>query len=255
MGQYVYDQAWEHERDRLLGMARLWDPGTFALLDRIGVAAGWRCLEVGAGAGSVSKWLAERVGTGGRVVAADMDTRYLEPLAGGPLEVRQLDILRDDLEPAAFDLVYARLVVEHLGCEAIRRMVAAVAPGGVLLLEDYDFGGVMGYPPDPDLAAVAPALLGFMSRAGFDPEFGRKLTSELRAAGLHDVRCEGRIRVFFGGTPETAFGKLSLTQLGPALVESGALDDAVLERASAAWDDPERTFFSPTLFAAWGRAT
>ncbi len=103
MGRYVYDQAWEQERRRLLGMARLWDAGTFALFERLGVAAGWRCLEIGAGAGSVSSWLAKRVGASGRVVAADIDPPYLEPLAGGPLEVARIDVLADGLEQGAFD--------------------------------------------------------------------------------------------------------------------------------------------------------
>ena len=69
MAQYVYDQGWEGERERLLGMARLWNDGTFALLERVGVGAGWRCLEIGAGAGTVSAWLAGRVGPSGHVVA------------------------------------------------------------------------------------------------------------------------------------------------------------------------------------------
>jgi len=254
MAQYSYDQGWQRERERLLGMARLWDGGTFALFERLGVCAGWRCLEIGAGAGTVSTWLAERVGPSGRVVAADQDPRYLEPLAGGVLEVMRLDIMVDDVAQHAFDLVYARLVAEHLGSEAVRRMAAAVAPGGLLLLEDYDFTGVSGYPPDPALDRTRIAILELMSRSGFDPHFGRRLFAELRAAGLCDVQAEGRVRVFPGGTPDTAFTRLSLEALQTTLVESGALDDGVIAYALAAYDDPERTFISPTLMAAWGRS-
>lgn len=254
MARYVYDQGWERERERLLGMARLWDTGTFALFERLGVAPGWHCLEIGAGAGSVSSWLAARVGAGGRVVAADMDPRYLEPLAGGPLEVARIDVLNDRLERAAFDLVYARLVAEHLGSEAVQRMAAAVRPGGYLMLEDYDFAGAGSYPPDADMAAVPAAVLALMARGGFDPLFGRRLPTELRNAGLVDVQAEGRMRVYPGGSPETAFGRLSVVALRTTLVESGALDDGLIGRALAAFDDPERTYLSPTLVSAWGRA-
>jgi SAM-dependent methyltransferase len=254
MAQYSYDQGWQRERERLFGMARLWDGGTFALFERLGVCAGWRCLEIGAGAGTVSTWLAERVGPSGRVVAADQDPRYLAPLAGGVLEVMRLDIMVEDVAQGAFDLVYARLVAEHLGSEAVRRMAAAVAPGGLLLLEDYDFTGVFGYPPDPALDRTRIATLELMSRSGFDPQFGRRLFSELRAAGLRDVQAEGRVRVFPGGTPDTAFTRLSLEALRAKLVESGALDDGLIEYALAAYDDPEHTFISPTMMAAWGRA-
>ena len=254
MAQYVYDQGWERERERLLGMARLWNDGTFALLERVGVGAGWRCLEVGAGAGTVSEWLAKRVGPSGRVVAADLDPRYLEPLAGGPLEVVRLDIMADDVERGAFDLVYARLVAEHLGPEAVRRMAAAVAPGGWLMLEDYEFSGVTGYPPNADLDRSRIATIELMSRSGFDPHFGRRLVSELRAAGLRDVQAEGRVRVFPGGTPDTAFMRLSTEQLRARLVASGAIDEGTVERALATYHDPEHTFVSPTMIAAWGRA-
>jgi ubiquinone/menaquinone biosynthesis C-methylase UbiE len=44
------------------------------------VQPGWRCLEVGAGRGSMAVWLAEQVGPTGHVVATDVDTRYLERL-------------------------------------------------------------------------------------------------------------------------------------------------------------------------------
>ncbi len=254
MARYVYDQAWEQERERLLGMARLWDAGTFALLERLGVSPGWRCLEVGAGVGSVSQWLAQRVGPRGRVVAADIDPRYVEPLAGGPLEVARIDVLADDIEQKAFDLVYARLVAEHLGSGAVCRLAAAVAPGGVLLLEDYDMASMGAYPPDEELERVPRAVIDFMSRAGFDPYFGRRLPSELRAAGLTDVHAEGRVRVYAGGTPDTAFGRLSLAALRVPLVQSGAVTDEMVERALSAFEDPQRTYLSPTLVAAWGRA-
>src|SRR5262249_20305982 len=41
------------------------------------VRPGWRCLEVGAGRGSMAVWLAEQVGANGHVVATDIDVTYL----------------------------------------------------------------------------------------------------------------------------------------------------------------------------------
>jgi len=35
MGTCAYDQSWQEERDRLAGIERLWDAGTFALLGRL----------------------------------------------------------------------------------------------------------------------------------------------------------------------------------------------------------------------------
>ena len=61
----------EDELSRLRMLEAINDPTTFRRLDAIGVAAGWRCLEVGAGGGSVARNLAARIGIGCRVVAAD----------------------------------------------------------------------------------------------------------------------------------------------------------------------------------------
>jgi ubiquinone/menaquinone biosynthesis C-methylase UbiE len=105
MTTYVFDQAWRDERRRHEGMSRLWDAGTFELLARLGVGPAWRCVEIGAGAGSVSRWLAERVGPGGHVLATDLDPRMLEVIDEPNFEVRALDVLAGELPVARFDLV------------------------------------------------------------------------------------------------------------------------------------------------------
>ena len=62
MASYACDQDWHKERERLAGMERLWDEGTFALLERLGVGQGSSVAEVGAGGGSVVEWLSQRGG-------------------------------------------------------------------------------------------------------------------------------------------------------------------------------------------------
>src|SRR5882724_5901840 len=84
------------------------DPQTFRYLETIGVGEGWRCLEVGAGAGSAVRWLSERVGPKGRVVATDIDPRFIGDLREPNIQVRRLDITCDDVEPGYYDLVHSR---------------------------------------------------------------------------------------------------------------------------------------------------
>jgi tRNA A58 N-methylase Trm61 len=67
---------------------------TFGIVDRIGVAADARCLEVGAGAGSVARWLAEHCHAG-HVVATDIDTTHLRDAAPG-IDVRTHDVVNDE---------------------------------------------------------------------------------------------------------------------------------------------------------------
>jgi SAM-dependent methyltransferase len=247
---YVYDQDWKDERERLAGMERLWDPGSRELLAKLGVGPGWRCLEVGAGGGSISQWLADRVGPEGRVVAADVSLRFLTAIERENLEARELDILGSDLPEGEFDLVYARLVAEHLGTDAVRAMARCVRPGGVLLLEDYDWSVDLR---DEVYRKVQDATLGFMEKAGFDPYFGRRLVPELNGAGLEDVSADGRVRVIQGGTPETAFFRLSLMALREMLLEAGVVDEAEAAQALAKLDDPGEVLLSPVMVAAHGR--
>jgi SAM-dependent methyltransferase len=250
VAEYVYDQDWKDERERLAGMERLWDPGTRDLLERLGVGEGWRCLEVGAGGGSVSEWLADRVGPAGHVVAADVSLRFLEPIARDNLEPRELDILGGGLPEGEFDLVYSRLVAEHLGAPAVQAMAVCVKPGGLLVLEDYDWGVDLR---DEFFQRVQDAVLSFMQKSGFDPYFGRRLIAEMSAAGIEEVTADGRVRIVRGGTPETAFFRLSLTSLEPVLLEAGAIAEGEAEQMLARLDDPAEALMSPVMVAASGR--
>src|SRR5262249_34654999 len=157
---------------------------------------------------------------------------------------RQHDILRDEPLGAEFDLVYARLVVEHLGSDALRRMVEALKPGGILLLEDYDWHSFATHPAREDVEKVGEAVLGLMAEAGFDPNFGCRLPNELEAAGLEDVEAEGHVRVVRGNTPETTFFRLSLGSLRGALVERDLLTEEEIDEALTRFDDPGTTGIS-----------
>ena len=68
---YLFTHEEETERERLAAIEAGLDPITTECLEKIGVAEGWHCLEVGAGAGSIADWLCRRVGANGMVVATD----------------------------------------------------------------------------------------------------------------------------------------------------------------------------------------
>ena len=67
------DNAWAGEQQRLAGAEEIFDPATLRHLDSIGIAPGMRCLEIGGGAGSVARFMAERVGPTGWVLVTDLD--------------------------------------------------------------------------------------------------------------------------------------------------------------------------------------
>jgi SAM-dependent methyltransferase len=123
---YVLDQGFAEERKRLAGMESLWDPGSQALLEDLGITSGWRCLEVGAGAGSMVRWMADR---GAHVTAIDIDTRFIDSLASDSIEVRRVDLARliDSTSPG-FD--FFRLTFESLR--------GAVVAAGLLSVEEAE---------------------------------------------------------------------------------------------------------------------
>src|ERR671926_1028819 len=135
--EYRFDNAWLQARDRLAALEAQLDPGTIRHLQALGVGDGWHCLEIGGGGGSITEWLCRRVGPTGRVVATDINTRFLEALDFGNLEVRVHNIVEDELEQGAFDLVHARGVLVYLSQRdtMLERMVSALRPGGVVLVE------------------------------------------------------------------------------------------------------------------------
>jgi SAM-dependent methyltransferase len=244
--------------ERIRAAEELLDEGTARVLDRVGVGAGWKCLEVGAGGGSVARWMADRVGASGHVVATDLDTRGLSS-ESPVLEIRQHDIVADPLESSQFDLIHARLVLEHLSAreQVLEKLVSALRPGGWLVVEDVDY--VSGVPIS-DLGAAEHARtqavrLETFGKSGVDHVLGRRLPTLLRSAGLVEVGNEGRAWVMEGGSPGARWFKLSMAHLRGRLVGPEGLSDAEVDRMLELFDDPDWSAFSPIVVAAWGQRT
>ena len=77
--QYALANAWELADRRLDALESAHDATTMRRLRAAGVQPGWRCLEVGAGRGSIARWLGTAVAPHGQVIALDIDARFLRP--------------------------------------------------------------------------------------------------------------------------------------------------------------------------------
>jgi len=263
MGTYVFDQAWQKERDRLTALESLFDGSSRRLLADLGVGAGWRCLEVGCGAGSIALWLADRVGDSGHVLATDLDTRFLDAHGRANLEVRTHNIVTDPLDDAGFDLVHARTVLIHLADrqQVLKQLVAALRPGGWLLIEDVDFAGataatlgryVSAPPPAPAATQrVYEATAAVFAANGADPSYGSYLPGAMAGAGLSDVGAELHSPVVSGGTEQWTRG--SFEQLADRLVATGPATAADIELFLTISADPGVFYLPPLMVSAWGR--
>jgi ubiquinone/menaquinone biosynthesis C-methylase UbiE len=138
--QYVLAQN-PAESERLSALESAGDPRTFRRIEDLRIAEGWICLEVGAGRGSVAVWLAKQVGLKGKVVATDIDIKFIQDLRIPNLEIRKHDILKDDLEEGKYDLVHCRGLLAHLPQpeKALEKMARATKPGGWLFIEEPDY--------------------------------------------------------------------------------------------------------------------
>jgi SAM-dependent methyltransferase len=257
---YAYDHSWAEERLRLAGLEAALDPGTRDHLVRLGVAPGRRCLEIGAGGGAVAFWIAEQVMPGGTVLATDLETDFLEAEASAHpgLQVLRHDITADVL-PEGFDVVHARWLVEWLPDKrgALRRMAAALRPGGVLLVEEPDFVTIFGMAEPPALRRVVIAAMRHLeATCPVEVEYGRRLLDDLVAVGLVDVAAEGRCPVVRGGTPPAAhFLRLTIEKFREPLLAGNAVTESELSEATMALQDPERSVVFPMTVAAWGWRT
>jgi SAM-dependent methyltransferase len=252
---YALDPAWHAERERLDSLTGLYDPGTLRLCERLGLAQGWHCLDAGAGTGSLAVALAERVGDTGSVCALDVDTRFLEPL--DKLTVLRADITTDPLPAGAFDLVHARLLLEHLPQrdEVLAALVAALRPGGWLLIEDLDWATALVVdPPSAAHSRVAEACLALFSAHAYDPAFGRRLPRRLRGLGLSEIGTHAEsVQVWADCERGLPQWELLVDQLAPGLLAAGLVDHADLDAFHAVWHDGETAGFAPLMVSSWGR--
>jgi SAM-dependent methyltransferase len=253
MEGYVYDTAFEDERARLAGMEAQWDPGTFRHIEDLGLRPDAVCWEIGAGGGSVAARLVERCG---HLLVTDVDTRFIDHLAAESVTVQRHDVVADPTPEGPFDLIHARLLLEHLPGrdEVLDRLVGALRPGGWLLVEDYDWTSYGSEPTSETVERVTGAILEFMSEAGFDPYLGRRLIGALERRGLADAGAEGRLLVMHADHPGAAFYRLSLVSLRDAIAQRGTVTEAEIDEALAAFDRGDLILVSPTMVAAWGRS-
>lgn len=142
-------------------------------LDRLGLGAGWRCVDVGAGGGDVSVALAEMVGRSGRVYAVDSDPRARDEVADAAAAHAQVIALTqagEDLSlPEEVDLAFCRFLLLHVldPRAVVTKMATAVRSGGwVVTQEPITSAGRIGGAPmsmpeakHPDVGAVLPALI------------------------------------------------------------------------------------------------
>lgn len=234
--EYLFDNRSAEAGERFSGLTELFNPITFAHLDAIGLREGWRCWEVGAGGPSVASGIAARVGNSGHVLATDIDTSWFAGAASSNLIVSRHDVAADPPpEVEGFDLVHARLVLIHVRDRdaALENMIAALRPGGWIVLEDFDMDlqpphCIDDRSPHAALAQkICDGLRSLLISGGVDPCYGRKLPRLLREHGLTPVRADAYFPLALPAT--TQLMRANISQVRAGLVANQLASDEEID--------------------------
>jgi len=183
------------ELERLRIQAEVFWPSELPVLERHGLRPGVAdVLEAGCGPGYVTALLREHL-RGGSVTALDLDPAMLEHARGhlgqdGRVRFVQASVQQTGLPDDAFDVVLARLVLQHVpdARGAFPELRRVLRPGGRLIVVDADFAFTTIFDPEPPFAReLMDAVIQGQRLQGGDPHIGRRLPAMLRDAGFTEI--------------------------------------------------------------------
>jgi SAM-dependent methyltransferase len=256
------------EHERLRAQARVWEAATGRLLDQAGLAPGASCLDAGCGPGETMRVLAQRTGPAGRVLGIDTDEAIgaaalamLHGMGHGNCAFLAHDLTASGLVPGGpFDIVYARLLLFHLPqrVAVLARLWDAVAPGGHLIVQDYDIRSAGVLPPLDSVGELLQVITGTFTASGCDVHAGTRLPQLFAQAGVghpDGTDVAGRIEPLASGRALFEGGFRSIL---PAALARGITTSPAAEAALAAIDRdagrfPDRPVLWPLLIGAWKR--
>jgi SAM-dependent methyltransferase len=248
LGPYPLDNddedAYQHHKLLATLLDKLTRDTMFALVSeqRKTGLAGVRCLEIGAGGGSIARWLAGKMAL---VTATDVKPHFIP--ASPRLSVRTHNLNSDDPLPAGpFDLIHARLVLSHLPKrrEILKRLVDRLALGGTLLVGDWRTANpdpVVTAPSDVDAELYRKFQKTLSEKVfaawGTSREWAAEAFSAFREAGLEDVQTRVEASYWPGGETGCRFVGTVLRQLRVSLLDNG-MTEFELEQIEALLQNP-----------------
>ncbi|MFF7985347.1 class I SAM-dependent methyltransferase [Streptomyces sp. NPDC007901] len=250
-GEAVFRPGQAGEGERIDVGALAYDDLTLARLRALGAGPGWRCLDVGAGTGTVSRRLLEEAGVDS-VLAVDRDVRFLGERPG--LEVLEADISAPGVVRGRFRLVHARFVLMHL--PEHERLISALAelvePGGVLVLGDAVDLTSDRTPDTPYTTVMRAMWQGLRATIGTDVSWVPSYPHLLRAAGLGSVAAEIHVPPLLPGSPISRFWADTWERGRAAMLATGLVDDAAVDAAIRYLASDECAALSAGMLTAWG---
>lgn len=248
---FSLDQA-EEARLRLLG--EVFDPLCTDTMSALGVAADARCLEVGAGSGSVARWLCAKA-SDGDIVATDLDLSLLERVPEPRLHRLVHDVTTDPFPESSFDVIHARLVLSHLPQreDVMRRMLGWLRPDGFVLIESFCWFPVESSPHATYRKVMQRWSSLICGTLGTDSWWSRTQPGSFLGYGYRDVGAHTVTQNLQGGTRLADFWRLTVDMSREQLVAGGYVTRYELDEFHALLQDETFWDLAPALVQSWGR--
>jgi SAM-dependent methyltransferase len=241
-------------------LSQILDDHTMSVIDGVldTSVPGRRCLELGAGNGSIAGRLAQRVcANRGEVIAVDIKPQHVQMPSSVTVLAR--DVTRDDLPAGPFDLVHARLLLSHLPQrrEILRRCADVLAPGGALVIEEWgDSGARVLVDPRGEAADLYQhynhTLLDVFEDHDHHLGWCAEVPTAMRDAGLIPVNTTVHARSWAGGTAGCQLPTVVSIELHDQLVAYG-MTDSDLRRLRELLADPDLLLLSNPTWSTTGR--
>ncbi len=260
---YSFNNSWGGAKQRLHLLERFADPVTQALLKHtFKVSPPKRCLEVGAGGGSITRWLCENTPCNTKVIAVDINIELLQKLKYPNLSVVQQDVSQQ-LPEGLFDLIHTRAVLIHVKNrdQLLKQLVGKLRGNGCILIEEPDFSS-FGPLDDTDdelktvFCQVSKAIEVYQeTTGGMVHDYGGTLESKLRKTGINILQMETTLRHVAGGSEEARFFALTYTQIKQKVLASAHLNEDLFDRFLKLFENPDFVFKTYSLVSVLGNKT
>jgi ubiquinone/menaquinone biosynthesis C-methylase UbiE len=254
------------ERDRLRRQSGELRDHSALLLDRVGVAKGWKAIDLGCGPSGILDLLADRVGPAGHVVGLDYEPanvalarEFAAERGLANVEVIQADARRTGFPSASYDLVHARTLLVNMPdpAAAVAEMARLARPGGWVAVLEPDVGGSVCYPPHPAWDRLTQIFLSAQQVDGADTFIGRRLPELFRRAGLVDIGVEAKADIYPAGNSRRTIRADLVRSMRPKILAAGIASEHELDEVDQAvrrhLSDPDTLMLPHLLVLAWGR--
>ena len=210
---------------------------------------GMKVLDCGCGPGTITLGLAEVVAPG-VAIGTDLEESQLE-LGRKAAAKRGIKNARFEVASAyelpfadaSLDAVFISAVLGNLR-EPLRGLGEAyrvLKPGGVIGVKEFDHGGDLLHPAEPDLVESLNLYNRLRRHYGHDPESGRKVLGLLVQAGFRNAGVMATYETFSGAEVLPQFGGGYAALISEAFAEPlqrlGWVTPEAMQRIIRAWQD------------------